>query len=103
MFDRSMFLQWLWTRFVAVGQFLLVAMASAVVMGKLIGLLACTPEQRAVVKTIVDLVELVCDANDDQDTCLGKMQAHRAAARAASSAGDLASAPTAEPDAAPPP
>lgn len=46
-------------------------------------LYACTPTQRAIVHTVVDLVDAVCGDSDDVDACLGKMQTRRASMRAA--------------------
>lgn len=38
---------------------------------------SCTPQQRAIVRTVVDVVEQVCGDGDSVDDCIGKMQAHR--------------------------
>ncbi len=53
---------------------------------------ACTPTQRAIVHTVVDLIDTVCGDNDDIDTCLGKAQAQRAALRASAAASASAGA-----------
>jgi hypothetical protein len=47
-----------------------------------IALVSCTKEQRAIVRTVVDIVDQVCGDKDSVDECLGKAQAARAAARA---------------------
>jgi hypothetical protein len=44
---------------------------------------SCTKQQRAIVRTVVDIVDQVCGDQDNVDECLGKAQAARAAARAA--------------------
>jgi hypothetical protein len=41
----------------------------------------CTPAQRSVVRSVVDIIEEVCGDKDTVDQCLGKAQAHRAALR----------------------
>lgn len=42
---------------------------------------ACTPAERAVVRSVVDLVDEVCGDKDTVDECLGKAQAKRASMR----------------------
>ena len=44
-------------------------------------LVGCTKAQRAVVRSVVDLVDEVCGDNDSVDDCLGKAQAKRASMR----------------------
>lgn len=48
---------------------------------------SCTRQQRAIVRTVVDLVDQVCGDRDTLDECLGKAQAARAAAQAKIDAG----------------
>lgn len=48
---------------------------------------ACTPAQRNIVRSVVDLVDEVCGDSDSIDTCLGKATAARARAAAAADAG----------------
>ena len=55
------------------------ALAYAILLGVLV---SCTKEQRAIVRTVVDIVDQVCGDKDSVDECLGKAQAARAAARA---------------------
>jgi hypothetical protein len=47
---------------------------------------ACTPTQRAVVRSVVDLVDEVCGDQDSLDDCLTKAQAKRSAMRAGAAA-----------------
>ena len=41
-------------------------------------LASCTQRDRAIVKDVVHLIDDVCSDLEDVDTCLAKMQAHRA-------------------------
>lgn len=50
-------------------------------------LFACTPQQRSIVRSVVDLVDEVCGDADTVDSCLGKATAARAKAAAAADAG----------------
>ncbi len=55
--------------------------------------LACTPAQRAIVRTIIDVANVVCGDGDDVDACLLKMQGARAAAAKAQAKHDVSTAP----------
>jgi len=48
--------------------------------------ISCTPTQRTVVRSVVDLVDEVCGDHDSVDDCLSKAQAKRSAMRAGASA-----------------
>jgi len=59
-----------------------IGLAYAILFVWMVALVACTKEQRAIVRTVVDIVDQVCGDKDSVDECLGKAQAARAAARA---------------------
>ena len=50
----------------------------------------CTPAQRSVIRSVVDVIEEVCGDGDSVDVCLGKAQAHRAALARDAGAADAA-------------
>lgn len=60
---------------------------AAVAMATVIALFACTPQQRTVVRSVVDILDQVCGDGDTIDSCLGKATAARAKAAAAADAG----------------
>lgn len=59
-----------------------IGLAYLFLMVWMVTLISCTKEQRAIVRTVVDIVDQVCGDKDSVDECLGKAQAARAAARA---------------------
>jgi len=65
---------------------LMVLCITAIVTPMALGTSSCTPTQRAVVRSVVDLVDEVCGDNDSLDDCLTKAQAKRSAMRAGAAA-----------------
>ncbi len=58
-----------------------------------VGVVACTPQQRAILKGVLDVIEHVCLDGDSVDGCLAKAQSARAAERAGAAAKVDAGAP----------